>query len=242
MSDRIEIKIDASALTPEKFIAAVESFLSVVQGVGQNLATRPINWTVEVDKGSAVLRMVATNPSQESNRAIEAVGLGLRSLRSGIRTMPEGFTQREIGWLRNLAALVEQDGIRSVSVKNGGEAQDVPQSIIPIADAMLHGESHIAFGSVEGKVVALSSRHGFCCTVYEPIYRREIACYLQNAEAENQAIAAFQQRARILASGLIHYSREGFPVNITADSVRVFPAESELPSVEQIQEIYRSYR
>src|ERR1044071_8921687 len=156
MSDRIEIKIDAPSLSPEKFIEAVGSFLSVVQGVGKNLATRPIDWKVEVDRGSTILRMVASNPSSESVNAIDAIGHGLRSLVNGVRAIPYGFTKSEVRGLRNLAALrVEQDGIRSLSIKNGGEQEDLPESIIPIADAMLQGESHIAFGSVEGKVVQL---------------------------------------------------------------------------------------
>lgn len=243
MSDRIEIKIDALSLNPEKFLEAVGSFLSVVQGVGKNVATKPIDWKVEVDKGSTILRMVVSNPSIESDNVINAIGHGLRSLVNGVKAIPYGFTKSEVRGLRNLAALrAEQDGIRSLSIKNGGEQEDVPESIIPVADAMLQGESHIAFGSVEGEVVQLSSRHGFVCTVYEPIYRREIACYLQNPEAENEAISGFQKRTRILASGLIHYSQEGIPVSITADKVRVFPADSELPTIEDIQAIYRSYK
>jgi hypothetical protein len=45
-----------------------------------------------------------------------------------------------------------------------------------------------------------------------------------------------------LAGGLIHYAKEGHPVSITVDSIRLFPPDSELPNVEEIQEIYKLYK
>lgn len=239
MNDKIGIKIDAKKLTPAKFIEAVEAFVSVVQGVARNVARSPINWTVEVAKGSTVFRMVPENPNQESDEAIHAVKGGFRSLSAGIRTVPNGFTQPEMRGLRILAGLLKDDAVKSIALKNGGRWEELPQSVIPIVDSILTKESHDAFGSIEGEIVAFSRRQAFECTIKDPIYRREIPCYLQNEESEKNAIKGFQEKARVLADGLVHYSKEGELVNITASSIRVFLPESELPTLEDVQAIYK---
>jgi hypothetical protein len=239
MNDQIGIKIDAKKLTPEKFMEAVGAFISVVQGVGKNLSASPISWTVEVAKGSAVFRMLAENPSRDSSNAVRAIKGGLRSLRSGVRSIPYGFMEPEMRALRTLASLTEDASVQSVSIKNGGKWEDWPKSVIPTVDAMLIKESHIAYGSIEGEVVAFSRRQGFICTIYDPIYQREILCYLQKDDAKASAIEAFKTEARVLADGLVRYTKEGHPANISADAIRVFPPESDLPTLEEVQAIYR---
>jgi hypothetical protein len=242
MSDQIEIKIEAKKLTPERFLEAVESFFALIQGVAKNVSTKSVNWIVEVDKGSAVVRARVENPSVESGESIDAVCSGVRSLRSGVKLIPRWFTPDEVRASKKLASLIDGTDVQSVTIKNGSIPEDVPQTIVLTADAILFGESHIAFGSIEGKIVSLSVRHAFCCTIYEPIHRREITCYLPTPELQEEAMNSIKNRARVLAGGLIHYAKEGYPVNISADTIQAFPDESKLPSVREVQEIYKLYK
>ncbi|MGH7976828.1 MAG: hypothetical protein ACREC8_09205 [Limisphaerales bacterium] len=180
------------------------------------------------------------NPSVESNESIIAVCRGVRSLRSGIKTIPHGFTRNEVRVSRNLAALIDGGHVQTISIKNGSDAEDLPQTIIPIADSILSGETHIAFGSVEGKIDSLSDKHGFSCSVFEPLMRREITCYFEKQEVIEDAIKGFGKR--VLAGGLIRYAKEGHPTSIVVDTIRIFPEESELPTVEEVQAVYKLYK
>jgi hypothetical protein len=75
------------------------------------------------------------------------------------------------------------------------------------------------------------------CYVVEATYRRTIVCHFNKQELEEEALKGF--RKRVLISGLIHYGAEGHPTSVDADYIRIFPEESELPTVEQIQAIYK---
>jgi hypothetical protein len=42
-----------------------------------------------------------------------------------------------------------------------------------------------------------------------------------------------------MASGLIRYAREGHPTSISVNSIRIFPEESELPTIEEVQALFK---
>lgn len=239
MSDTIEIRIGATNLTPDRFLVAVRSFLEVVQGISRNISgsDQLIHWVVEVDRGSSVVRNRVTNPSKQSAESIEAICKGLDSLRSGINRVPYGFTIPEVRASRALVSVIGGD-VQSIIIKNGSSEQPLSQEILRTADVILLGEKQKDFGSVEGRVTDLSEHERFTCSIYDPVYRQTVVCYLQSNEAQDVAARAF--RKRVLVSGLIHYSAEGWPDRITADSIRIFPEENELPSLQEIQAIYRS--
>lgn len=240
MSNQIEIKIDSRKLTPETFLSGASEFMALVQGVAKKIAMAKVEWVVEVDKGSAILRMRVENPSTDSEKCIDAICRGVRALRNGVRTIPYGFSRETVSSAKIIASLVDGQEVQSVSIRNGGEPELVPHTIVQVADAILDGQQQIAFGSIEGKIVSLSAKHGYVCVIDDPVRRREITCYLQTNEAQKTAIEGYTKR--VLASGLIHYAKEGHAVNITVDKIRIFPADSELPSLADIQEIYKLYK
>jgi hypothetical protein len=239
MSDTIEIKIDARKLTPGKFVDAVQAFFSLVQGVANNVAGDPVKWITEADKGSVIIRIRASNPNTKSKQSTEAVCRGLRSLRMGNRTIPALFTNEEVKAAKRLADLVDGERIQGISVKNGIEPELISKKTAESAEAILNGEIYQAFGSIEGKVDSLSDKASLVCSITDPIYGREITCYFTNDEAAEEAIKGF--RKRVLAAGLIRYGKDGRPTSISVDKVKIFPDESDLPTVEQVQEIYKQH-
>src|ERR1043166_3243964 len=229
MSNSIEIKIDGTRLTPEKFLSAVTEFLALVQGVAKNVAPEPIAWVVAVEHGSTVVRMIPEHPTTHSKQAIDVVCQGIRALRNGVRTMPYGFKRENVASARIIAAIVDGTEVREVTIRNGSAPENVPRSIVKVAEMILDGQNHIAFGSIEGKVVSLSAKHGYVCVIDDPTELREITCYLQTKEAQQKAVEGYTKR--VMASGLIHYAKEGHPVSITVDEIRIFPPDSELPTL-----------
>ncbi len=240
MSNQIQIKIEGPKLTPEKFVIAAKEFLALVQGVGENISTEKIEWVVEVNAGSAIIRMRDTGPTTQSERCITAVCEGMRALRSGIASLPYGFTRDNVLSAKRLADLSDGQEISTISVQNGNASENIPQSVSAVADRILKGQSYDEFGSIEGRIDTLSARHGFICTIYDDIEKREITCYLQTDSAQRDALRGYTKR--VMASGLIHYAAEGHPVSITVDEIRIFPPAEELPSSQDIQAIYELYK
>jgi hypothetical protein len=239
MNNKIEIRIEGRRLPPEKFLSGASEFVALVQGVAKNVTGVKIEWLVGVDKGSTIVRLRASIPSVESEKAIDTVCQGVRALRNGTRTMPYGFTRENVSSAKIIAGLVDGEEVQAVSIRNGGTPEEMPHTIVQIADAILEGQHHIAFGSIEGRIVSLSAKHGFICVIDDPIQRREITCYLQTDEAQRKAVEGYTKR--VAAKGLIHYAKEGHAVNITVDDIRIFPPDSELPTIADVQAIYKLY-
>lgn len=236
MGDQIEIKIDGEKLRPEKFLEAAKSFFDLIQGVAKNVSEKAIDWTIAVDKGSAILRATVENPTPKSKEAIQVICRGIRSLRSGIRAIPNGFTRDEIRAAKNLAALVDSRDIRSIFLKDGDLPEEISPNVLEVADSILSGETHQAFGSLEGKIDSLSDKHGFSCSIYVPQLGREVVCYFSKDDIQEEAIKGF--RKRVLVGGLIRYAKEGHPTSVVVDTVRIFPEESELPTIEEVQSLF----
>jgi hypothetical protein len=229
----------AKKLTPDKFLAGARDFFALVEGVAKNVTSAAISWKVGVDRGSDVVRMYVENPSAESEKVLDTVSQGVRALRNRARTIP-GFGMNELWAARRLAKIADGEFVQFVSIQNGSAPEELEKNVVETADAILAGESQIAFGGIEGEIVSLSSRHGFICVIYDPIQRREVTCYLQTKEAQQDALNGYTKR--VLASGLIHYAKEGHAVSVTVDSITVFPSDDDLPTIEDVQAVYELYK
>ena len=86
-----------------------------------------------------------------------------------------------------IAALVDGQEVQGVSIRNGGISEEIPRTIVQVADAILEGQHHIAFGAIEGKIVSLSAKHGFICVIDEPIsVVRLLVIYRQTRHREKR--------------------------------------------------------
>ena len=119
---------------------------------------------------------------------------------------------------------------KRISIKNGDTPVELSREIV-----------QAAFGSIEGVLHSMTRSYRFECEIKDQQSGKTVHCYFTTPEAARQAWAAFLND-RILASGEIRYSKEGYPTSIVADSIREFPNESELPTGQDIQAIFRSYR
>jgi hypothetical protein len=241
MSDQIEIKLSGQQIPPERFLAAVKNFIEIVQGVGRNVTGKanPIQWTIESDCGSAVIRIRAKNRTKEALEATDAIRRGFQSLRTGSRVVPRGFTVTELRKTQELADLADADF--PISIKNGGDPEEISRDIWRTVDAMLRRDKYEDFGSIEGSLRSMTKGNRFECEIHDSQSGRTVHCYFTTDEVAQQAWAAFMQD-RVEAHGLIRYDKEGCPTSIVADAVRSFPEESELPTVEDIQAVFRSYK
>ena len=142
MIDHIQIKIAGKRISPDKFLDGARDFFALVEGVARNVTNTPISWMVEADNGSAIVRMRIENPTSESEKPIHAVCHGLRSLKTGLKMVPSGFTRNEVSAARRLAKLIDGETVQSVSIQNGGEPEELTVLVADTADAILSGQGH----------------------------------------------------------------------------------------------------
>jgi hypothetical protein len=242
MNNSIELNIDGPRITPDKFLKASDAFLHLLLGVAHNIDQKATSddWIVQTEKGSNVLRALCQVSRQE---AIVAVSCGLMSLSSGVQALPTSFTKDEVKQARILASVLDADGknVSRLFVKSGDSTPLIlGPEIVKTADAILSGEKHESFGSIEGHIETMIFREGhpLVCSIRDFVHHRLIQCSFTNVESEDAAYKAFRPPKRISVSGLIHCAPEGHAVRINADQVRVFPDESELPTLEEIHSFF----
>lgn len=241
MSDSIEIKLTGPHIPPEKFVTAVQRFLEIVQGVGRNIGghKNPIQWTIEVDRGSAIIRARAQNRPQEATECTDAIRHAFHSLRTGARSVPRGFTVAELRKTQELADLTDKDFL--MAVKNGDTSEELSRDIGRTVESMLRREKYQDFGSIEGIMCSMAKGTRFECEIKDQQSGKTVHCYFTTDAVARQAWEAFM-KDRIVAHGLVRYDKEGCPTSIVADAVRWIPDEADLPTVEQIQAIFQSYK
>ena len=84
-------------------------------------------------------------------------------------------------------------------------------TIYPIDAAPPHASSSISIGEVTGRVQTLSNRGGLTFTLYEDIYDKAVACYLQSGR-EDIMREAWGRRANVI--GVIKRDAIGKPMEI----------------------------
>ena len=235
MSNQIEIKIEGRKLTADKFRSAISAFFDLIENVTAEVCAgkRKLEWLVEVEHGSAIIRARA----ESADEITEAVERGVSLLQSGKREYPKFFNRDAISAARDLGKLADAEGeyISSVFIKNGSTPIEITSQTAATADDLL-GSKHEGMGSVEGKIEIISDRKGFKCSIFDPLYGRSIVCYFDSPEIEEKAIRAF--RKRVLARGWVRYDRDKKPVNIVVEEIREFPDEAALPTLAEVQAAY----
>jgi hypothetical protein len=160
-------------------------------------------------------------------------------LRTGTKVVPRGFTAAEVRATQGLADLVDADF--PIAVKNGDTPEELSRDIVQTVDSILRRDKYEDFGSIEGVLCSMARGNRFECEIRDQQSGRTVHCYFSADEVARQAWAAFL-KDRIIARGLVRYAKEGYPTSIVAESVQWFPDESELPSIEEVQAVYRASR
>jgi hypothetical protein len=150
------------------------------------------------------------------------------------------FSQRAFYAVKELASLrakVNQIGITTIEIGSGGGKQLAVTS--KTADLLKKnlGAQKSAFGSIEGKLSTISLRNTFQFVVYDALADRPVNCFMPEAKFR-EAHSAFGKRVSVF--GMVQYDRDGKPLSIKVDTIRVFRDLSELPPISSFLGILKS--
>lgn len=242
--EEITLKIDGALITPEDFKKAVQAFVELLLNVTEEISRggkRPL-WNMSVREGSTVLVARAV-PDLETRKNARAA---IKRVQSGVGKMERGrfdlsdFTQKALYAVRELASLpakVNHVGISTVTIGVGsGKALAVTSKTADFLKKNL-GAQKSAYGSIEGKLSTISERQTFQFVVFDALADRGINCFVPEGKFR-EAHAAFGKRVNVF--GLIQYDRDGRPLSIKVEAIRVFKDLSELPPIESFRGILKT--
>lgn len=241
--EEITLRIDGKLITPEDFKKAVHAFVELLVTVTDEISKggkKPL-WNMSVREGSTVFVARAVSDVETRKTAREAI----RRVKSGVSKMERGrfdsseFSQRALYAVKELASLrakVNQDGITTVEIGGEGKQLAVTSKTADLLKKNL-GAQKSAFGSIEGKLSTISLRNTFQFVVYDVLADRPVNCFMPE-EKFRDAHSAFGKRVSVF--GMVQYDRDGKPLSIKVDTIRVFRDLSELPPISSFLGILKT--
>jgi hypothetical protein len=230
---RLTLYIAGDRITADRFMRAVESFFGLINEVSQAMTgtAKNIEWIVSVKGGSIELGAVGEpkKPSVSVAAVVNSAYTGLKQLQTSAKR-PQHFTESALQDARDLARLVDGKAVRVVQLRRSNERFKIGDDAVRNVDRILGG-TLVETGFIEGRLQMISSRGTLHLGVWDSLRDRQVRCFVPSWMMD-EAKAALDKRVAV--GGTIRYRPNGEPVSIEAASLEVFPAESELPTADEV--------
>jgi hypothetical protein len=237
----LTLKLDGTEVTAERFIKSVSAFVSIIKDVTESLSGEKngIKWIVSVEKGSALVHFtpkpVKVNPAMVQS-AIRAVTNGFREIEENAGR-PSYWSDSSLKNAKEISSVYTpaENALGTISVSGDGTSvAKVTNTTGANVDSIV-GTERRAFGTVEGRLRAVTESGGIHVVVQDPITHANIRCFIEESDVD-RFVAAFRKRVSVY--GEIRYGRDGAPLSIKAAELRVMRDSTKLPTVKEVTGIY----
>lgn len=235
------LRIEGKRITAEKFLKATNSFLGIVRNVADEITGEKgaVTWLVAAEKGSQIL--TATPEAsvlvvKDIHTIPKAVSQGFHDLENHDKR-PRWFSDTALRHAKELSSVVgNSDGdVDSVVLKLDNQSCSISKKITLHVNGILNSRRSEE-GSVEGRVTVLSDKAGLKVSIDDVLTNHSVECRPRNVD-EQKLILAF--RKRVVAIGTVHYRKDGAPVKIDVDRLRVLGEQNDLPGFDDIIGIFQ---
>lgn len=245
--NEITLMLDGPKITASKFVAGVNAFFRLINEVTDEVTQKKhaVEWLVSVKPGSD---LVIARPEITENNARfipeikQTVKSGIEFVETGANERPPCFTDEAMEAIKTLASIVDanKENVEKVQIILDDTVENLSSHSIERINDILDGK-HEAIGSVEGKLQILDARYGdkIQCAVYDELTNQKVICKIhpEHPDLEQKLIAAFTKRVAVY--GLVKYRKDGTPINILVDEIRVFKSPDQLPPFDKLQGLFK---
>ena len=242
---RLGFSLSGEAVSVESFIAVAEKLTDLLRELETSMTGgRALEWHIaDLRTGSAHLAM---RPHTEAPRGVESAPPIIAAALDGLAVVedtaerPPHFSDRALRDAKSLVnAAKRHEGSLSVFGGDGAELRQVPvsQRLAAHVDELL-GAASVAFGSLEGRLEALTVHGAIEFSIYDSITNRRIPCGC-NRKTLDAAMQHFEKRVSV--SGEIRFNARGEATSIKVDEVRPL-GTGPLPQAKDIRGLFADYK
>jgi hypothetical protein len=192
---------------------------------------------MSVRTGSSVfVARVVPDPTTKTKaqNTIKAIRSGFSRLEKGNTDVPH-FNYQAMSAARELSGLVSKTtafGITTIHLGNGdGKIVNITPKAAEAIKKTMAGAHH-AYGSIEGKLQTISDRGAFQFVIFDALSDKGVNCFVPQ-ERFPLAHSAFGKRVRV--EGEINYDKEGKPLSIKVQDIKVFKDVKDLPPLDSFK-------
>lgn len=236
ISAPLTLEVSGSAVTPERFLRAVQSFFALAKSVTESVQDElnPVSWTVQVKAGSNLVGLIPDGDAPQAivDEIASQLALGTAILE---RDASEVNTFDEVAMraVRTMGRVAEDGGDNMlVRIWAAKQARPITQRSAANVTVIMSGDFE-EYGAVEGFIRTISDDGGFKIVVKEPLWGN-IRCHI-DANALPNALKLFGKRVEVY--GTVKYTREGRAKSVRVEEIIPFPDSNLLPTAENVRGI-----
>lgn len=231
----VSLKVDSDQVEAQHLLKAFAAFLKVVTGatgVGSS------DWLAQVEEGSQVLRLTASQSLQPGELDCTEFFRGLTAFNyPELQAPPDGFTPDVMRHLQDLGSVAEQtSGPLSIFVGVDQRVNITREFTSTVKRVSERGYADT--GSLEGTLDALNVHGKYTFSLYRFGPFRKVKVYFSEGDFEHVRSAV---KRRVTVHGEIRYDLAHRVKGMTMDWLEVMPSQDEVPSIAEITGILRRY-
>ncbi len=240
--NELELKLDANEVSLGHLVSASSIFAALLREVAREYAgsERAVKWTVEVKGGSVVLPIKGRATGDRlSDQAVPEI---VAAVVQGVKTLnerpvrPPYFNDQALREAKALANLVSED-LPRIAILNGVAGADATKQLMANVDEVM-GAGRESIGTIEGKLQALNIHEKpQRFAIFDLLNDQRVDCYFGEHVDLEEVLGGIGRRVAV--SGIIRTRGTGERFSIDVRGLRIFPAESDLPTPDEVRGILR---
>lgn len=239
----LSLHLDSQEVPLRHLLAAANELSGMLSEVAKAFAgtsRNPVDWIVEVEAGSVVLPLRGETTSEAlSQLAVPEIAhlvVGGLELIAERPERPAYFNDAALEHAKSLSSIVYRGEPLRVYVTNGSLRAKLSAHVVANVEEVI-GIPEESIGTIEGRLEALNvhGRHVF--SLWDLIGANRVDCSFGKYVQLEEVLANVGKRVAV--TGLLRTRPTGKRVSIEVRSVRGFPDEADLPSVDDVHGILR---
>lgn len=235
-SDALGLELGAEQVELRHLVSAASTFAALVNEVTRAMTQEEgaVVWTVAVEAGSVILPVKPHAQPDLEAALLEVIPNGIATIEQSAERPPY-FTDQALTQAQHLANLSSDE--MPVRVRNGGGAIRLTKQLVANVD-ILTRDAQPRIGSVEGRLEEVNLHGQATFQVWERLSGTKIHCRVGEDITTDDLRVALGKRVAV--RGRIRQSKTGQKTTIDVKQLRVFAAEEDLPTPDDVRGILGS--
>ena len=243
--NQIGFNLSGEAVSVRMFIAVAEKLANLLKELETSVTGQQgLEWIISgLRMGSANLAMRPYSQSsavRSNGRAVITSVLDGLAIVEDTAQRPPHFTDQALGQAKSLVNAAK-DNANGLAIFGGSEAKrrqvTVSRRLVSHVDELI-GTASVAFGSLEGRLEAVTIHDSVAFSIYDSITNRRVVCKCDR-DALDIAIKHFGKRVSV--SGEVIYNVQGEATSIKVDAIQAFQTDP-LPQAKDIRGLFSEHK
>lgn len=232
----LRLELGAEQVELRHLVSAASTFAALINEVTRAMTKEEgaVTWTVTIESGSVILPMKPRGEPELATALLDAIPEGIATIEREAKR-PKYFTDQALTQAQHLANLASET--LPIRVGGGRRSTAITKKLVAHVD-ILTREAQPRIGTIEGRLEEVNVHGRPTFQVWERLSGDKVLCRAgENITVDDLGEALGR---RVAVRGRIRESKAGQKITIDVRQLRVFDAEEDLPTPEEVLGILRT--